>query len=566
MITGGEFLAQCLAREGIEFVFGLMSPEVDPLLAALEPHGMKFIPVRHEAAAAYMAEGLFKSTGRVSATVTNPGPGTANLLPGLVNARHEGVPLVAITSQHDLRAVYPKLPRTFQGEDQLELLRPAVKWGAPIFSRDRIAEVVQAGFREMWNGRPGPIQLEVPTSVMYAKGDPLPTSQHNPDSYRASAPLASADQISAAAKILRSAKRPLIAVGAGVDRSEACDGVVKLAKMLGCGLTTSMSGRSAASRDEPFHLYGYGAGADQARQEADVILALGTRLGNIDTPFPKYWGTRPEQKLIQVDIDGRNMGGTRPLALGIISDVRYFVDKLSEGLSGVQERETAVEDLQRYRDMDANWRDSEFASVKSHQAERMHPAAAMQVVGKVFGSDAVYVADGGFTSLWAHFMLPATRPRSYLSILEFGMLGTGIPSAIGAKLGNTDRDVVCVTGDGAAGFHYMELLSAVREGVKITVVVFSEGSWSMEVPNEQIRYGKTFGTEMGDIRWDRIAEGLGCASFLVDSVSELEAALTAAKSSDLPSVVCVRTDREANIAFPKSIAARFNEGYQGVVG
>ena len=112
----------------------------------------------------------------------------------------------------------------------------------------------------------------------------------------------------------------------------------------------------------------------------------------------------------------------------------------------------------------------------------------------------------------------------------------------------------------------MELLSAVREGVKITAVVFSEGAWSMEVPNEQIRYGKTFGTEMGDIRWDRIAEGLGCASFLVDSISELEAALTAAKCSDLPSVVCVRTDREANIAFPKSITTRFNEGYQGVVG
>ena len=116
-ITGGELLARCLAREGVKFVFGLPSPEVDPFLAALEGNGMRFVPIRHEAAAAFMAEGLYKSTGQVAATVTNPGPGTANLLPGAINARHEGVPLVAITAQHRLDVVYPSPPSTFQGQD-----------------------------------------------------------------------------------------------------------------------------------------------------------------------------------------------------------------------------------------------------------------------------------------------------------------------------------------------------------------------------------------------------------------------------------------------------------------
>lgn len=564
-ITGGEMLARCLAREGVRFVFGLMSPEVDPFLAALEENGMRFVPVRHEAAAAYMAEGLYKTTGQVAATVTNPGPGTANLIPGLVTARHEGVPVIAITGQHGPGVVYPASPSTFQGQDQLDLLRPAVKWGAPIFAWDRIATVTQMAFREMWAGRPGPIQLEIPMPVMYAKGeDPTPPGL-TPQAYRGGGPTAGADQIAAAAELLRNATRPLITVGSGVDRDGAGEAVLALAARLGCPVIASLAGRAAAPQDHAHNLYGYGAGADEARREADVILALGTRLGNIDTPFDRYWGASSGQKLIQVDIEPRNLGASRPLALGIVSDVTSAVNGLLAELSVLGPRAQATEDLARYKASERRWREEEFGSVERYNGPGLHPGLVMRAVGKAFGGEAIYVADGGFTSLWAHFMLPATRCRSYLNILEMGMLGTGIPSAIGARLGNPDREVVCVTGDGAAGFHCMELQSAVREGLKLTVVVFAEGSWCMEVPNEQIRYGKTFGTEMGPVRWDQVAEGLGATGLMVEAMSDLEGALEAARAAPGPALVCVRTDRAANLAVPPSVAQRFHEGYQGLV-
>jgi acetolactate synthase-1/2/3 large subunit len=120
-----------------------------------------------------------------------------------------------------------------------------------------------------------------------------------------------------------------------------------------------------------------------------------------------------------------------------------------------------------------------------------------------------------------------------------------------------------VTGDGAAGFHAMELQSAARENVKLTVVVFAEGSWTMEVPNEQMLYGRTFGTEMGTVRWDRVAEGLGCSGFYVDSAGGLDGALAAARSAPGPALVCVKTDRSANLSIPAPIARRFGEVYQG---
>src|SRR5512139_349774 len=171
-ITGGELIVRCLAAEGVRFVFGLPCPEIEPILAVLDNYAMRFVPVRHEAAAVHMAEGVYKTTGGVAAVIGNPGPGSANLLPGVVTARHEGVPVLVITAQHRLGIVYPAPPSTFQGQDQLDVFRPTVKWGGPIFAWERIPEVLRIAFREMWTGRPGPVHLEVPAPVMYATGDP----------------------------------------------------------------------------------------------------------------------------------------------------------------------------------------------------------------------------------------------------------------------------------------------------------------------------------------------------------------------------------------------------------
>jgi acetolactate synthase-1/2/3 large subunit len=324
-----------------------------------------------------------------------------------------------------------------------------------------------------------------------------------------------------------------------------------------------MAGRGAVPLDHARSLYGFGAGADLARREADVILAAATRLGNLDVPYDKYWGDGARQKLIQIDVDPRHLGVSRPLALGIIGEVRDALVGIAGALDRLGRARREGKDLARYREIEAGWRAELFGAVATWSGPGIHPAQVMGAVGKGFGRDAIYAADGGNTSLWAHALLPPTRPRSYLHILELGMLGRGIPAAIGAKLGSPQREVVCVTGDGAAGFHFMDLQSAVRERLKLTVVVCAEGSWTMEVLNEQMLYGRTFGTEMGEVRWDRVAEGLGCASFHVDRAEDLDAAIADARGADGPAVVCVRTDRAANLAIPPALLQRFFEVYQG---
>ena len=166
-----------------------------------------------------MAEGLYKTTGKVAAVLGNPGPGSANLLPGVITARHEGVPVLVITSQHRLGIVYPSPPSTFQGQDQLDVFRPAVKWGGPIFAVERIPEVLRLAFREMWNGRPGPVHIELPAPVLYATGDDGRGAASSPPArYRGAGPQASEAQIAEAVALLAGAERPLVVAGTGVDR------------------------------------------------------------------------------------------------------------------------------------------------------------------------------------------------------------------------------------------------------------------------------------------------------------------------------------------------------------
>jgi acetolactate synthase-1/2/3 large subunit len=564
-ITGGEVLAQALAAEGIAFVFGLPSPEADPLLAALEHNGIRLVPVRHEAAGVHMAEGLYKTTGRVAAVLGNPGPGSANLLPGVITARHEGVPVLVLTSQHRLGIVYPSPPSTFQGQDQLDVFRPAVKWGGPILEWGRITEVLRMAFREMWNGRPGPVHVELPAPILYELGAEEAASPRPPGSYRAPQPQASDSQLALAVELLRGAQRPLVIAGTGVDRAAANVELSELVELLGCPVMSTMAGRASVSAMHPNYVFGFGAAGELTRREADVILVAGSRMGNLDLPYDKYWGDPEAQRIIQIDIDPRNMGVTRPLSLGIVADVGQALSRLCELVREMPLGERSASDVQRYREADQAWKEEQFAAVAQWEGPGIHPAHAMQVIGEVFGERAVYCVDGGNTALWAYTFLPPTAPRSYHSILELGMLGTGIPSAIGAKLGAPERTVVCVTGDGAAGFNAMEMQSAAREQLDLTTVVFAEGSWTMEEPNELALYGKTFGTAQGEVRWDKLAEGLGCHGEYVERLEDLGPAVRRAADERGPSLVCVRSDHDANLAIPFDMMARFMEVYAGPV-
>ena len=562
-LTGGELLARALANEGVKFVFGLPCPEIDPLLAALDANGIRFVTIRHEAAAVHMAEGLYKTTGKVAVVLGNPGPGTANLVPGLLTARHEGVPVLAITSQHRAGVVYPSTPATFQGQDQLDLIKPVVKWNGPVFEWTRIPELVRMAFREMWAGRPGPVHLEIPGPVLYATGDPATAPIHPAES----ASLLAAAAVRGAARggrraareredtrdlrrhrrrsrpgergshrARRTARVPGDPVDGGTCRHAARSPAVLPFPESGGRRAAPQRGRDAGRR----------FARRQSRRALRQVLGRPREVPG----HPRRRGPAAHRRVpSRRDRHGRRCPhGSR----------RTGREAQGRKLASLGRADVAAQ-----RAVFGAWAKAIGDSVVAWKGPGIHPAQAIGAVGAVFGPGAVYCTDGGMTSLWAGIALPSTQPNSYHGILEFGMLGTGIPSSIGAKLGAPARDVVCVTGDGAAGFNAMEMQVAAREGVKVTCVVMAEAEWTMEIPNEMARWGKTFGTGMGEVRWDKVAEGLGCHGEYVDSIEALPAALARAKAHAGPALVCVRTSKEANLSVPESGIARFFEVYFG---
>ncbi len=415
-LTGGELLARALANEGVKFVFGLPCPEIDPLLAALDANGIRFVTIRHEAAAVHMAEGLYKTTGKVAVVLGNPGPGTANLVPGLLTARHEGVPVLAITSQHRAGVVYPSTPATFQGQDQLDLIKPVVKWNGPVFEWTRIPELVRMAFREMWAGRPGPVHLEIPGPVLYATGDPATAPILPGESGRASLPQASESQLTAAADLLANAKTPVIFAGTGVDRAQANAALIELAELLGCPVIPSMAGRSVMPHDHPLYFHSQSPAADELRRNADVMLVVGSRVGNLDVPFDKYWGDPAKCRVIHVDVDPRHIGVSRPVAIGMVADARTALEGLAAKLRGRKLASQGRADVAVQRAVFGAWAKAIGDAVVAWQGPGIHPAQAIGAVGAVFGPGAVYCADGGMTSLWAGLALPSTQPNSYHGI------------------------------------------------------------------------------------------------------------------------------------------------------
>ncbi len=564
-VNGGEVIVKCLLKEGVKRIFGITDAGYHPVMGAAVANDIRWVGPRHEAAAVHMAEGVFKTTGEIPVVMAGYGPGTANMVSGLICAREEGVPVVAISSQVRSPIAYPFTSGVFQGMNQYDIMKPVCKWNAVVHQWNRIPEIIQRAFREALTGRPGPVHVDIPYDLIYERSDDSELRYLEPYQYRPLLMEPPDAQVEKAAKLISDAKNPLLIAGTGVLNSRGWDEFRELVELLNCPATTTMAARSAFSSDHPNCLFGLGNGALSARQEADVILAVGTRLGNLDLPYDPYFGHPDEQKLIQVDIDPRNVGINRPVSLGIVADARATLRALLNKLKELGVKPASGHQLKKYKDIEAE----QFAVLeqapRDYQGDKIHPATSVETAARVFGPEAINVGDGGNTSLFNALYTRFINPRTSLGIFEFGHLGTGIPCAIGAKLANPEKEVYVITGDGAAGFNFMEMETAAREKAKITVIVHAEEHWCME-EIEQLAFfegdaSKVIACRQYPVRWDKMAEAMGCHGEYVEKPEELVAAFERAKNHELPAVVCVKTDFYANLVPP--IADRFMEVYEG---
>jgi acetolactate synthase-1/2/3 large subunit len=567
-IKGGEVVTRMLATEGVAKVFGIIDGTYFGMYSSFESHGISLITPRHETCAAHMAGAYARLTGKLGVCIASNGPGVANILPGVAVENAEGNRVLLITSSRRHGIIYPDRGGTFQCFPQVEVTAPMTKWSCAVPSVDRLAEIMRRALRISYTGRPGVVHIDVPEDIMNAGIEPDATWFRSVDQYRSRVPLTPTErQVKTAARMLTSAKRPVIHAGSGIVHAGASDQLHELAELLQAPITTSWAARGALderrSESVPMH---YIDVVNKARTKADLVLILGSRVGETDWwGKAPYWGTPDVQKTIQVDIDAEHLGNIRPVDLGIQADVKEFLRLVIEEVRGASiahiktSRRELIDELNRDK-----------AAVRKkldkHLDDRipMSSAHVATTCRKMFDDDAVIVIDGGNTAIWANFFHEVRTPNTVLGTAKMGMLGAGVSQALGAQVAHPRRQVYCVIGDGAMGFHQQEVETAVRNELPVIFLVLCDKQWGMVKMNQQFALkplktlvmksldsSETINADLSETRFDDLARAMGAHGERVSDPAGLRGAIERSQASGKCSVIHVDVDPVKHMWAPK---------------
>ncbi len=384
-LTGGEVLKRYLVQENVRYVFGVPGDQLYPILDAIyKDKRIDFITMRHEAAAAHAADAWARVTGEPGVCLGTVGSGAANLVGGVYPAFADSIPMIVITAQNQAWRSYPD-HGSMQALDQISLFKPVTKWNALVSHWSRIPELTQRAFRIATSEKPGPVHLDFPADVLFKTGDENEIKIVHPSSYRPTErPVGDLSLIDQAAMMLVKAKLPLIHAGGGVLRSGASKELIELAEYLQAPVTTSMSGRSSIPEDHPLCLIpaSPGTGALVAQVEADVVLLVGGRLGDVEMwgQPPMAWGDPSQQKFIQIDISSDMIGLNRQVEIGIVGDAKSTLRVLLETIKKYTPRKRERESLQSYKQVEKQLQGYDLEILESSAILMDHPKTCVWVL------------------------------------------------------------------------------------------------------------------------------------------------------------------------------------------
>jgi acetolactate synthase-1/2/3 large subunit len=568
-ITGGELLVRCLHAEGVSFIHGITDGTYMMVIEALErlgrELGIRLIVPRHEAAAAHACDAYTRVAGEPAVVMACAGPGAANLLAGLMCAEAEGSPVVAITTtrRSDIADSYAH-QGGMQVSRHLDIFKAAVKWNGKVDHWIRLPDMVRHAFRVAMAGRPGPVHLLIPENILNEKGDPDSVRIWDADRYRVTESAGfDPEALRRAAKLLVAAELVNIHCGNGAERAAAGEAVRQLAEHLGCAVTNTIRARGIISDEHALCFHPTCLSRIMANSQADVVLAVGTRLGELNMwGKPPMWGAPENQRLIQIDTEPTNIGLNRPVDVALVGDARVILTHLVDAVKGLAAKREPHPKIAEFRMVQDDWRRELDERIADMERTPMLTGQILKACNEFFPPEAIFVMDGGNTTLWdIHYHIAKTQ-RSVIYSMNYGHLGTGLPYAIGAKLARPDLPVYCVTGDSAFGFNLQELETAVRTKLAVIIIVAVDGAYGMEKTAQQRMFGRKadwFGHEHAPVRYDQAAIAMGCHGEYVDKGSQIKPALARARAAGRPAVIHAAVDPVANIDPPGNwlwVAAR----------
>jgi sulfoacetaldehyde acetyltransferase len=535
-MTPSEALVETLAANGVTHVFGIVGSAYMDALDIFPAAGIRFVPVAHEQGAAHMADGYARASGRHGVCIAQNGPGITNFVTAVAAAYWAHSPVVFIT---------PETGSTtmglggFQETEQLPIFSKITKYQGHVASPKRMAEIAARCFdRAMLEM--GPCQLNIPRDHFY--GDIQATITPPMRIGRGPGDAGALDE---AAALLAAAKFPVILAGGGVIMAGGCAEAVALAELLHAPVCTSYLHNDSFPASHPLWCGPLGYQGSKAAMklisQADVVLALGTRLGPFGT-LPQYgmeyWPANAQ--IVQVDADAKVLGLVKPISVGIHGDARAAAAALIERLEGRElacrsnraERKARIEAEKGAWETElTGWtheRDPYSLEV-AKGSKLMHPRQMLRELERAMPKHAMVSTDIGNICSISNSYLRFDEPRSMFAAMSFGNCGYAFPVACGAKFAAPERPAIAYVGDGAWGISFNELLTCVREKLGVTVVVFNNGQWGAEKKNHVDFYSQRFqAVDLESPSWAGVARAFGCEGVTVDKLSDVGPALQAA--------------------------------------
>ena len=519
-MTGGQAIVEMLRRHGVDTVFALPGVQNDALFEALYDarNAIRVIHTRHEQTAAYMAYGYARSSGRVGTYAVVPGPGLLNTTAALSTAYAANAPVLCITGQIPLAMIGRGLGFLHEIPDQLGVLQRLTKWAARIEHPAAAPSLVNEAFRQLETGRRRPVALEIPMDVLAQRAevdltDPAPTAPE---------PGIAPAQAKQAAELLAAAKRPLLIVGGGAMAAGA--EILRLAERLQAPVISSYGGKGAIDERHPLAV-NYPTG-HRLWAEADAVLAIGTRLQAQHVS----WGIDDTLKVVRIDIDPAEINRVRRPTLGIVADAQPALAAIDTALAAIvaprPSRAGEIADLK--------------AAVATDLAKLTPQVEFAAAIRAALPEDGFYVDELTQVAYVARLTLPVYRPRSYIDSGYQGTLGYGFPTALGVKVAHPDKPVVSVSGDGGFMYAAPELATAVRHGIGVVAVVFTDDAFGNVRRTQREDYaGKIIASELTNPDFAALATVFGATGVHATTPDELKTAISAAIKRPGPTVIAV---------------------------
>ncbi|MGH3622109.1 MAG: acetolactate synthase large subunit [Sciscionella sp.] len=551
-VNGSTSLVRSLEAVGVEVVFGIPGGAIMPAYDALfDSAKLRHVLVRHEQGAGHAAAGYAQATGRVGVCVATSGPGATNLVTPLADAYMDSVPMVAITGQ----VATPLIGSDgFQEADICGITMPITKHNFLVTDASEIPQTIAEAFHLAATGRPGPVLVDVPKDVQqqYASFS-WPPEMRLPGYRPTTRPHGK--QVREAAKLISSARRPLLYVGGGVIKAEAGPALRRLAEQTGLPVVTTLMARGAFPDSHPLHLGMPGmhgsVAAVAAMQRSDLLIALGTRFD--DRVTGKLDSFAPEAQVVHADIDPAEISKNRRADVPIVGDCAEIIPELVDAVAA-EAANGSKTDISGWWAQLNTWRETFPLGYEEPSDGTLAPQYVIERIGQLAGPDAVYVAGVGQHQMWAAQFVSYENPRTWINSGGLGTMGFAVPAAMGAKFGVPDKQVWAIDGDGCFQMTNQELATCAIEGAPIKVAVINNGNLGMVRQWQSLFFSERYSSTDLSTHSRRIpdfkllAEALGCVGLRCESAGDVDTVIKQAMEiDDRPVVIDFVVGKDAQV-------------------